>query len=68
MKKLIKWEIIENGRLNIKVDISKMTRLKDLTGLDENIFKFPNFMRASLKGFLGPFDRKLRKIPTSNSN
>ena len=45
-----------------------MTRLKDLKGLDKNIFKFPNFMRASLKGFLGPFDRKLKKIPTSNSN
>ena len=67
-KKLIKWEIIENGRLNIKVDISKMTRLNNLKGLDKNIFKFPNFMRASLRGFFGPFDRKLKKIPTSNSN
>ena len=45
-----------------------MTRLKDIKGLDKNIFKFPNFMRASLKRFLGPFDRKLKKLPTSNSN
>ena len=62
------WEIFENGELSIKVDISKINELDNLISFNKNIFKFPEFMRASSKGFLGPYKRIIKKLPTSNRN
>ncbi len=62
------WEIIENGKLNIKVNILKIRELENIKSFDKNIFRFPEFMRANLKGFLGPYKRKIKKLPTSKTN
>ena len=62
------WEILENGELSIKVDILKIRELENMKGFDKNIFRFPEFMRANLKGFLGPYKRKIKKLPKGKSN
>ena len=50
------------------IKILEVHKINNLETLDKNIFKFPEFMRANLKGFLGPYDRKLKKIPTGKTN
>ena len=62
------WEIYENNETSIKINILKINKVKSIEKLDKNIFKFPEFMRANIKGFFGPYERKLKKIPTSNTN
>ena len=65
---LLGWDIIENKITTISIKVLQIKKIKNLEKLDENIFKFPEFMRASINGFLGPYDRKLKNLPTSNSN
>ncbi len=62
------WEIIENKKLNIKVEILEIKKINNLMKFDENIFKFSEFMRANIRGFFGPYERKLKKIPKSKPN
>ena len=65
---LSSWEILENGKISIKVKILKIKKLKNIKSLDKKIFKFLNSMRADKKAFLGPYERNFKKLPTSNSN
>ena len=67
-KKLKGWNIIENNEKSIKVKILEVNKINSLETLDKNIFKFPEFMRANIKGFLGPYERKIKKIPTGKTN
>ena len=67
-KELKGWNIIENNETTIMIKILEVHKINNLETLDKNIFKFPEFMRANLKGFLGPYDRKLKKIPTGKTN
>ena len=67
-KELKGWNIIENNETTIMIKILEAFKISNLETLDKNIFKFPEFMRANLKGFLGPYDRKLKKIPTGKTN
>tara|TARA_A100000164_G_C21734231_1_gene689125 strand:- start:440 stop:931 length:492 start_codon:yes stop_codon:yes gene_type:complete len=62
------WELLENGILNIKVEVVKINNLKSIENYDENIFKFTNSMRASNNSFLGPYKRKLKIIPKNKPN
>ena len=39
--------------LSIKIKILEVNKINSLEKLDKNIFKFPEFMRANIKGFLG---------------
>ena len=66
-KELKGWNIIENNETTIMINILEIYKINNLETLDKNIFKFPEFMRANLKGFLGPYDRKLKKIPTGKT-
>ena len=66
-KELKGWNIIENNETTIMIKILEVHKINNLETLDKNIFKFPEFMRANLKGFLGPYDRKLKKIPTGKT-
>ncbi len=65
---LSNWEILENGKISIRVKILKIKKLENIKGLDKNIFKFLDSMRADKKAFLGPYERNFKKLPTSNSN
>ena len=67
-KQLKGWNIIENKNISIKIKILEITKIQNLKKMDKNIFKFPEFMRANDKGFLGPYERKIKKIPTSKTN
>ena len=67
-KKLKGWDIIENKNTSIKIKILKITKIQNPQKMDKNIFKFPEFMRANEKGFLGPYERTIKKIPTSKTN
>ena len=67
-KELKGWNIIENNETTIMIKILEVHKINNLETLDKNIFKFLEFMRANLKGFLGPYDRKLKKIPTGKTN
>ena len=67
-KELKGWEIIENKNVSIKVKILEISKIQSLQNMDKNIFKFPEFMRANEKGFLGPYERKIKKIPTGKTN
>ena len=67
-KELKGWNIIENSETTIMIKILEVSKIYNLETLDKNIFKFPEFMRGDLKGFLGPYDRKLKKIPTGKTN
>jgi outer membrane lipoprotein-sorting protein len=67
-KQLKGWNIIENKNISIKIKILKITKIQNLKKMDKNIFKFPEFMRANEKGFLGPYERTIKKIPTSKTN
>ena len=62
------WDIIENKNVSIKVKILKISKIESLEKLDKNIFKFPEFMRSNEKGFLGPYERTIKKIPTGKAN
>ena len=65
---LLGWDIIENNKISTSIEILQINKIKNIDKLDNNIFKFPEFMRANIAAFLGPYERKLKKIPTSNSN
>ena len=67
-KALKGWDIIENKSISISVRILKIKKIKNLQLMNKNIFKFPEFMRASKEGFLGPYERKIRKLPTGRTN
>ena len=67
-KKLKGWDIIENNITSIKVKILQISKIKSLDTMNKNIFKFPEFMRANEKGFLGPYERTIRKIPKGKTN
>ena len=62
------WEIFENGKKNIIVEILSIKKLKNILELDSNMFKFKENMRASLNGFLGPYEREIKKIPSGKIN
>ena len=52
---------IENNKISIKINILEINKINNLEKLDKNIFKFPEFMRADIKGFFGPYKRTLKK-------
>ena len=62
------WDIIENKDISIKVNILQINKIKNLEEMNKNIFRFSEFMRANIKGFLGPYERKIRKIPSGKTN
>ena len=68
LKVLKGWDIIENEKISIKLNILEIRKLENLNNFDKNIFKFSESMRANLRGFLGPYKRKLKRLPTSNTN
>ena len=55
-KELKGWNIIENNETTIMIKILEVVKINNLETLDKNIFKFPEFMRANIKGFLGPYE------------
>ena len=61
-KDLKGWEIFEFNKTSVKVKILKIRKIENLEKMDENIFKFLEFMRADKKGFLGPYERKIKKF------
>ena len=49
-------------KISIRVKILKIKKLENIKGLDKNIFKFLDSMRADKKAFLGPYERNFKNF------